>query len=87
MPKAPKVKNPGGRDSSYKGSVKNVRDLVSVKDPNVYRELKEGISRFHSTLGVREREVKIATLSPRVIWYYGKFLEQNGEASPADNAE
>lgn len=67
VPKAPKVKNPGGRDSSYKGSVKNVRDLVSVKDPNVYRELKEGISRFHSTLGVREREVKIATLSPRVM--------------------
>lgn len=67
MPKAPKVKKPGGRDSGYKGSVKDVRDLVTVKDPAVYRELKEGISRFHSALGVREREVKIATLSPRVM--------------------
>lgn len=57
--------NPG---DANKGGIeaKNLRGLVTVKDPQVYKELKQGISRFHSTLGVREREVKIGDLPSSV---------------------
>lgn len=50
-------------DSNYKGSIKNVESLVKMKDPQMYKETKSAISRYHAVLGVRERNVKLATLS------------------------
>lgn len=50
-------------DSSYKGSIKNVESLIKIKDPQVYKEVTSAIARFHSVLGVRERNVKLADLS------------------------
>ena len=34
-----------------------------MKDPQMYKETKQAISRYHAVLGVRERNVKLATLS------------------------
>lgn len=50
----------GGYASS--GDVSGVEDLVKIKDPAVYRDMKEAISRYHSVLGVREKSVKLANL-------------------------
>lgn len=50
-------------DSDYKGSIKNVESLVKMKDAAMYKATKEAISRYHAVLGVRQREVKLATLS------------------------
>ena len=64
---APKNSKPGRGDFGFKGKVENVRSLVTVKDKAVYKELKEGISRFESSLGVRQRNVKIAKMQSGVI--------------------
>lgn len=42
--------------------IKNPRDLATMKDNAVYREMKRGISRYHAVLGVRERSIKLADL-------------------------
>ena len=58
--------NRGGlqpRDGHYKGSIKNVESLVNMKDAEMYKATKEAISRYHAVLGVRQRSVKLATLS------------------------
>jgi hypothetical protein len=49
-------------DFNFKGSIKNVESLVKMKDSRMYKETKEAISRFHSALGVRERNIKLADL-------------------------
>ena len=41
---------------------KNIRGLATIKDGQVYKEMKQGISRYHAVMGVRERNVKIADL-------------------------
>lgn len=46
----------------YEYEVKNVRDLATIKDNAVYREMKRGISRYHAVMGVRQRSVKVADL-------------------------
>ena len=53
--------NPG--DSSYKGKIGKVEDLVKIKDPQVYKSTKEAIARYHSVLGVRQKNVKLAEMS------------------------
>lgn len=53
-------------DANYKGEIKNVKSLVTIKHPDVYKEVKSAISRFHAVMGVRQREVKLATLSGAV---------------------
>ncbi len=50
-------------DSNYKGKITGVESLVKMKDPQMYKETKAAISRFHSVLGVREKNIKLATLS------------------------
>lgn len=50
----------GGYASS--GDVSGVEDLVKIKDPAVYRDMKEAISRYHAVLGVRQKSVKLADL-------------------------
>jgi len=63
------VRNTGGfitGDSSYKGNIQNIRSLNNIKDAQVYKEIKQGISRFHSAMGVRQREVKLGDLPSHV---------------------
>ena len=38
-------------DSNYKGTVGKLEPLASIKNPKVYKTVKESISRFHSILG------------------------------------
>lgn len=52
-------------DGTYKGEIKNVEDLVAIKNRQLYKKVGEAISRYHSVLGVRERNVKLAELSGR----------------------
>lgn len=53
-------------DSNYKGKIGKTESLVSIKNPTVYKSVKEGISRFHSVLGVRQKDIKLAKLDPGV---------------------
>lgn len=50
------------KGGTEKINIKNPRDLATIKDNAVYREMKRGISRYHSVLGVRERSIKLADL-------------------------
>ena len=50
-------------DGNYKGKVIEVESLIKMKDPQVYKETMQAISRYHAVLGVRQREVKLAELS------------------------
>lgn len=43
-------------------TAKNVESLVNIKDPRVYKEVKAAISRYHSALGARTKDVKIADI-------------------------
>lgn len=49
-------------DNNYQKDVTGVEDLVTIKDPEVYREIKSAIARYHSVMGVREQRVKLADL-------------------------
>ena len=64
-------------DSTYKGSVTKVESLIKIKDPQVYKETMQAISRYHSVLGVRQRQVKLAQLSPGT---YGVHVTVNGKS-------
>lgn len=55
------------RDTTYKGSIKNVESLIKMKDPALYKATKEAISNFAAKLGVPERNVKLADLSGNVM--------------------
>ena len=68
---------PGGAkgrddDSAYKGSVKNIEGLVKMKDPQMYKATKQAISRFHSVMGVRERNIKLADLDGPIMGISGE---------------
>lgn len=68
----------GGDDAVGRSvSIKNVRGLATIKDGAVYKEMKEGISRYHSVMGVRQKNVKIADLPSR---YNGVHQTVNGES-------
>lgn len=57
--------NRGGFGSAEAGNVKTptkLYPLSSIKDKKVYSSLKEAISRYESTMGVRQREVKLGKL-------------------------
>ena len=56
-----------GRDTTYKGKIEDVEDLVKVKDPRMYKALKEAFSNFSAKLGVPEKNVKLAKLSGSVL--------------------
>lgn len=64
-------------DSNYKGKIGKPEPLVSIKNPKVYKSVKESISRFHSVLGVREKNIKLATLNAGVG---GVHLTQAGQS-------
>lgn len=62
-------------DSNYKGSIKNVESLKNIKDPQVYKEVTAAISRYHSVLGVRQKNVKLADLGSGTL---GVHVTANG---------
>ena len=62
-------------DATYKGSVGKPEPLVNMKDPALYKATKEAISRYHSVLGVRQKNVKLAELSAGT---YGVHVTANG---------
>lgn len=49
-------------DANYKGKITGVESLKNIKDPQVYKEVGAAISRYHSVLGVRQKNVKLADL-------------------------
>lgn len=53
-------------DSNYKGNIGKLESLSTIQNPAVYKAVKETISRFHSVLGVRQKDIKIATLQAGV---------------------
>lgn len=53
-------------DADFKGKIGKLEGLATIKNPEVYKAVGSAISRFHSVLGVRQRNVKIATLPPGV---------------------
>ena len=60
------------RDTTYKGSIKNVESLIKMKDPAMYKAAKEAISNFSAKLGTPERNVKLADLQGNVMGIGGK---------------
>lgn len=49
-------------DSNYKGEVKGVESLKNIKDRKLYNDVGQAISRYHSALGVRQKNIKLADL-------------------------
>ena len=64
-------------DSNYKGKITGVESLVHMKDPQMYKETKAAIARFHSVLGVREKNIKLAELSAGTL---GVQASQGGKS-------
>lgn len=64
-------------DSSYKGKIKNVESLVHMKDKAMYKDTKAAISRYHSVMGVRQRNVKLADMSAGVL---GVHVTKGGQS-------
>lgn len=52
----------GRGDSNYKGKISGVESLKNIKDKALYNEMKAAISRYHSALGIPQKEVKLANL-------------------------
>lgn len=67
------IGNDGG--GNYSGSIKNVETLKNIQNPQVYSAIKDAISRYHSVLGVRQREVKLADMDEGVL---GVHRTRNG---------
>ena len=61
----------------YKGTIKNIETLKNIKSAKLYNDMKDAISRYHSVLGVRQREVKLADLGSDV---YGVHVTANGQS-------
>lgn len=64
-------------DGAYTGKVLKVESLVHMKDPQAYRDTKEAIARYHSVMGVRQRNVKLADMSQGVL---GAHVTINGKS-------
>lgn len=58
-------------------NIKNPRDLATIKDNSVYKEMKQGISRYHSVLGVRERSIKLADLPMDIYGVQSSYMGEN----------
>ena len=66
-------------DSNKKSTdIKNIEPLINIKDPQVYKSVKEAINRYHSVLGVRQREIKLADLSKETL---GVHVTKNGNSA------
>ena len=74
---APRSGGLKGGDANYSGKTGKLESLSSIKNPQVYKSVKESISRFHSVLGVRQKDIKIATLEHGVG---GVHITANGQS-------
>ena len=64
-------------DATYHGKVDGIETLKNIKDPQVYKDTKEAISRYHAVMGVRQREVKLANLGAGTL---GVHVTENGQS-------
>lgn len=62
-------------DATYNGRISNVETLKNIKDPKLYKEMKEAISRFSAVLGIPQRNIKLATLDGGT---FGVHVTANG---------
>lgn len=67
----------GAGDANYKGRVSNARSLSNINNRELYGDVTSAISRYHSVLGVRQQEVKLATLPDGVG---GVHITANGKS-------
>lgn len=58
-----------GRDGSgsFGGGFSNVESLKNIKDPQLYKAVKQAISRYHSAMGVQQKNIKLADLEAGVL--------------------
>lgn len=73
--KPPKSGGLKAGDSNFTGKIGKAEPLSSIQNPQVYKSVKESISRFHSVLGVRQKDIKVATLPAGVG---GVHISQGG---------
>ena len=66
----------GRGDSNSKGSITGVESLKNIQDKKLYNEMKSAISRYHSALGIPQKEVKLANLEGA----YGVHVTENGKS-------
>lgn len=62
---------------NYGGDVKNVESLKNIKDRQLYNDIGQAISRYHSVMGVRQRNVKLADLDAGT---YGVHVTADGKS-------
>lgn len=67
--------NPG--DANFRGKLSNPKSLSNIRDISLYRDVTSAISRYHSVLGVRQREIGLAELGSGVG---GVHVTRNGES-------
>lgn len=67
-----------GRDGGgdFQGEIRNVSSLREIRNTQLRREIQQGISKFESRLGVRQTNVKLATLSGA----YGVHVTKDGKS-------
>ena len=53
-------------DFNFKGKIENIETLKNIKDPKLYRAVANAVSRYHSVLGVRQKNVKLADMDALV---------------------
>ena len=66
-----------GGDANFKGKVGKLEPLSSISNPQVYKSVKESISRFHSVLGVRQKDIKVGNLGAGIG---GVHITQGGSS-------
>ena len=67
-----------GGDSIYKGKISNLSGLNTIKHADVYGEIKQGISRYHSVMGVMQRDIKLGDMASHVN---GAHITVGGKSS------
>lgn len=68
------LKNDGA--GNYSGSIKNVESLKNMKDRELQREIQQGISKYESRLGIRQKNIMLADLEGA----HGVHVTMNGES-------
>lgn len=65
-------------DFNFKGRIENIETLKNIKDPKLYRAVANAVSRYHSVLGVRQKNVKLADMDALVN---GVHVTTNGKST------
>lgn len=67
----------GRGDSTYSGRIGSPESLKNIQDRQLYRATMSAISRYHAVLGVRQKQVQLATLSGAL----GVHVTENGQSA------